>query len=382
MMQISNISRAIGPTLSRQLYMLAKQYDDVIDFTLGDPDIQTPTGICEAATEASMQGKTRYSPNGGIPELREAIATQASIETGLKYNLNNVAITIGATEAIYLALNAILNEGDEVIILAPYWVQYKNIVELHKAKPVIISSFTKDFEPDIDAIREAVTEHTKIIVYNSPNNPSGILYRDGILKGIAQVAQENHLYVFADEVYKSLVYGNRYPSITKYCPSENLLIFNSFSKQFAMTGWRVGYVIGNEDLIDVIIKLQQNIAVCAPTISQYAALEAITHIQDYSVPVAQEFARRREIILGEIKSCPKVSFTAPEGTFYVFVNIGSTGMDSRRFCMSLLEKEHVAMIPGIAFGDKFDDHVRLAFTLEQNSIISGAQRLKHFVNTL
>lgn len=382
MMQISNISRVIAPTLSRQLYTLAKQYNDVIDFTLGDPDIRTPKGICDAATLASRQGETRYSPNGGIPELREAIAAQTSIETGLKYNLNNVAITIGATEALYLAFDAILNEGDEVIILAPYWVQYKNIVELHKAKPVIISSFTNAFEPNLEAIREAITEHTKVIVYNSPNNPSGVVYKDATLKGIARIAQENHLYVFADEVYKSLVYSNHYSSITEYCPSENLLIFNSFSKQFAMTGWRVGYVIGNETLIDVIIKLQQNVAVCAPTISQYAALEAITHIQNYSTPIAKEFALRREITIRELEKCSALSYTAPEGTFYVFVNIGNTGMNSNTFCTSLLEKEHVAIIPGIAFGDNFDDYVRLAFTLDQSKIISGVQRLNHFIDTL
>lgn len=327
-MQISDISRVVGPTLSRQLFMLAKHYDDVVDFTLGDPDIPTPLAICEAANKATAEGKTRYAPNAGIPELREAIGKLTAKETGIDYKAENVCVTVGATEAFYLAFMSILNEGDEVIILAPYWVQYENICRLLKAKPVIVDKFTEGFTPDVNAIKEAVTSKTKAIVFNSPNNPSGYIYGDKLLKQIANLAVEHNLYVFVDEVYKALIYISEYPTIAKFCPRENLVIFNSFSKQFAMTGWRVGYVIAEKELTDTIIKMQQNVAVCVSTLSQYAAFEAINHADEYSKSIRDEFTNRRNSLMEEIKTCPKIKCLSPQGTFYAFLDISETGRNS------------------------------------------------------
>lgn len=245
-MQISDISRVVGPTLSRQLFMLAKQYDDCIDFTLGDPDIPTPRAICEAANLAALNGKTRYAPNAGLFELREAIANETTKSSNIVYSAENVCITVGATEAFYLAFKSILNEGDEVIIIAPYWIQYENICKLLKANPIIVDKFVDGFNPDVETIKSAITDKTKVIVFNSPNNPSGCIYGEEILKQISCLAVEYGLYVFADEVYKTLIYQPIYPTIAQYCPYENLVIFNSFSKQFAMTGWRIGYVIAEK----------------------------------------------------------------------------------------------------------------------------------------
>lgn len=381
-MQISDISRVVGPTLSRQLYMLAKQYDDVIDFTLGDPDIHTPVAICEAANKAAIGGQTRYAPNAGIPELRDAIAAYYSKKSKVAFGPNNVAVTVGATEAIYLAFNAILNQGDEVIIFEPYWVQYENIVRLFGAKPVIVSQFADGFVPEIDAIESAVTEKTKVIIINSPNNPSGQIYDEQFLRGIARIAVDNDLYVFADEVYCSLVYEDEYPSIVPLCPKENLVVFNSFSKQFAMTGWRVGYVLAESQVIDTIVKLQQNIAVCASTISQKAAYEAIIHAEDYSLSIKDEFLHRRDVLVRELEGCLGISYNIPQGTFYLFLNISVTKMDSKTFCFSLLSQEHVATIPGIAFGVHSDSFVRLAFTLDDNKLVEGAHRIKHFLSQI
>lgn len=381
-MQISEISRVVGPTLSRQLFMLAKQYDDVVDFTLGDPDIPTPIAICEASNKAAAEGKTRYAPNAGIPELREAITKYTANETGIDYKVENVCITVGATEAFYLAFDSILNESDEVIILAPYWVQYENICKLLKAKPVIVDKFADGFTPDINVIKATVTNKTKAIVFNSPNNPSGFVYGDEVLKQIADLAVEHNLYVFADEVYKALIYQPEYPTIAKFCPCENLVILNSFSKQFAMTGWRVGYVIAEKELIDTIIKMQQNVAVCVSTLSQYAALEAINHADMYSKAILDKFTNRRNTLMQELASCPKISCLAPQGTFYAFLNISATGLSSKEFCFTLLEKEHVATIPGIAFGEAFDNYVRLAFTLNEDKIHEGMARINNFINTL
>lgn len=381
-MELSNLTRVIAPTLSRQLFMMAKQYDDVIDFTLGDPDVPTPKAICDAAYDAAIIGKTHYAPNAGLTALREAIAKQVSKESGIDYSANNVAVTIGATEAVYMSFMACINPGDEVIILAPYWVQYENIVKLLGGKPVIIDTFKEDFEPDLDAIHKAINERTKAIMVNSPNNPSGYVYNDAFLKELAEIAITNNILIFDDEAYRSLVYDGEYPSVAKYCSKEDVVIINSFSKEFAMTGWRVGYVVAEEDFINTVVKFQQNIAVCVSTPNQYAAIEAITNKNKYAGGIKDVFLKRRDVLKSELSKIDKLKFKAPAGTFYAFIEISSTGIDSKLFSFSLLEKQHVAVIPGVAFGEAFDNYIRLAFTLNEDKIIEGISRIKEFINQL
>lgn len=378
-MELSALSRVIAPTLSRQLFMMAKQYDDVIDFTLGDPDVPTPKAICDAAYNAAINGKTHYAPNAGLPALREAIAKQVSKESGIDYTVNNVAVTIGATEAVYLSFMACINPGDEVIILAPYWVQYENIVKLLGGKPVIIDTFKEDFEPDLNAIYKAINEHTKAIVVNSPNNPSGYIYKDAFMKGLTEMAIANNILIFDDEAYRSLVYERELHSITKYCKKKGVVIINSFSKEFAMTGWRVGYVVAEEEFINTVVKFQQNIAVCVSTPNQYAAIEAITNKDKYASGIKDVFHKRRNVMTKELSKIDKLKFQAPAGTFYAFIDISTTGLDSKTFCFSLLEKQHVAVIPGVAFGEAFDSYIRLAFTLNEDKIIEGINRIQDFL---
>lgn len=381
-MELSSLTRVVAPTLSRQLFMMAKQYDDVVDFTLGDPDIPTPAAICEAATKAAAEGKTRYAPNAGLHALRGVIAQQVSKDSGVAYDANNVAVTVGATEAVYLAFMACINPGDEVIILAPYWVQYENIVKLLGGKPVIIDSFKEEFVPDLNAINKVITDKTKVIVVNSPNNPSGYIYKDAFLMKLAEMASANNILIFDDEAYRSLTYDQEFNSITKYCRKEEVVIINSFSKQFAMTGWRVGYVVGEENFIKEVVKFQQNIAVCVATPNQYAAIEAMSHAYQYASGIKDVFTKRRETLVTELNKIDKISYQAPQGTFYAFIDISKTGMDSKTFCFSLLEKEHVAVIPGVAFGEAFDKYIRLAFTLNEDKIIEGVKRIREFINQL
>lgn len=379
-MEISALSQVIAPTLSRQLFMMAKQYDDIVDFTLGDPDVPTPITICQAAADAACAGYTRYAPNAGLPALRDAIARQVSFESGIQYEANNVAVTIGATEAVYLSFMACINPGDEVIILAPYWIQYENIVKLLGGNTVIIDTFKEGFEPDIDVIAKAITDKTKVIVVNSPNNPSGYIYKESFLKKLAELAITHNILIFDDEAYRSLVYEAEYSAITKYCRKEDVVIINSFSKQYAMTGWRVGYVVAEDVFINAVVKFQQNIAVCVATPNQYAAIEAITNTNKYSGGIKDVFTRRREVLIREMNKIPQLKFQAPQGTFYAFIDISDTGLDSKTFCFSLLEKEHVAVIPGIAFGEAFDNYIRLAFTINEDRIIVGLNRINHFLN--
>ncbi len=381
-METSNLSRIIAPTLSRQLFMMAKQYDDVIDFTLGDPDVPTPKAICDAAYDAAINGKTHYAPNAGLPALREAIAKQITKESGIEYAINNVAVTIGATEAVYMSFMACINPGDEVIILAPYWVQYENIVKLLGGKPVIVDTFKEDFEPDLNAIFKAISERTKAIVVNSPNNPSGYIYKDAFLKELAEMASANDILIFDDEAYCSLVYEGEFPSIAKYCRKEDIVIINSFSKQFAMTGWRVGYVVADESFINAVVKFQQNIAVCVATPNQYAALEAITKTEKYAGGIKDIFQKRRDVLIRELSKIKELSFQVPAGTFYAFIDISKTGMNSKFFCFDLLKKQHVAVIPGVAFGEAFDNYIRLAFTLNEDKIIEGTKRIKEYIKQL
>ena len=378
-MELSALSKAITPTLSRQLFMMAKQYDDVIDFTLGDPDVPTPKAICDAAYDAAINGKTHYSPNAGLPALREEIAKLVSKESGNNYEGKNVAVTIGATEAVYLSFMACVNPGDEVIILAPYWVQYENIVKLLGGKPVIIDTFKEGFEPDLNAIFKAINERTKAIVVNSPNNPSGYIYKDTFLKELAEMASANDILIFDDEAYRSLVYDGEFPSIAKYCRKEDIVIINSFSKQFAMTGWRVGYVVAEENFIDAVVKFQQNIAVCVATPNQYAAIEAITNTEKYAGGIKDVFQKRRDVLIRELSKIKELSFQVPAGTFYAFIDISKTGMNSKFFCFDLLEKQHVAVIPGVAFGESFDNYIRLAFTLNDDKIVEGINRIHEFI---
>lgn len=381
-MELSALSRVVPPTLSRQLFMLAKQYNDVVDFTIGDPDLPTTDPICQAAADAVRKGYTHYAPNAGLIELRNVIAEQFCKENGCEYSSENVAITLGATEAVYLSFMSCINPGDEVIILAPYWVQYENIVKLFGGKPIIIDSFIEGFQPDIAEIYKAISNKTKVIILNSPNNPSGYIYKDSFLKELAEIATLNNIFIFNDEAYRSLVYNQEYTSIVKFCDKKNVVTINSFSKQFAMTGWRVGYVIGEKDFIDAIVKLQQNVAVCVATPNQFAAIEAMRHSCKYSVEIKDVFARRCKVLVDELSKVNKIRFNIPQGTFYAFIDITETGLDSKTFSFSLLEKEHVAVIPGVAFGKSFDNYIRLAFTLKEDKIIDGVNRLRNFINNL
>jgi len=381
-MELSTLSWSIRGTLGRKLLRKSQQYTGVVDFTLGDPDIPTPDGICNAAINAIREHKTRYTAAGGIAPLREAVAASVSTRTGLPLTAENVAITIGATEAIHLAFRMLLNPGDEVIIIGPSWAQCPNNVLLCGAKPVIADHFTEGFLPDIDYLRCLITDRTKIIMVNSPNNPTGTVYPRETLQAIAELAHEKGICLFSDEVYASLTFDAPFVSISRWCDRDNVVVFSSFSKSFCMTGWRVGCVVSEPHFIKRLIKMQENIAICATAPSQWAALEAITHAEKYAIPIRDMFRARRQVLLDALKDTPKIRFICPDATFYLFVDISETGLDSRTFCDRLLETEHVAVTPGLSFGDAFDGYIRLAFTLNDDVLREGAMRIRRFIGSL
>ena len=359
MIQLSEITNSISPSLTRRLFNLAQKYDNVIDFTLGDPDIHPHDKIKEAGCKAILEGRTRYSPNAGLLELREIISSRYKLQYNIEYNpTNEIMVTVGGMEGLYLTLLAILNRGDEVIIPAPYWINYVQMVCMCSGEPIITAPVsTNDLSISIENIRKAITPKTKAIILNTPSNPSGRIISDDSIQQIAQIAIENDLIVITDEVYKTLLYDNAHFKSIVTCDKmkERTVVINSLSKEFCMTGWRLGYI---------------------------AAIEALRNSEKYSAGMIEEFILRRNVLLEEVAKIKTITVDAPQGTFYAMLNIKSTGLKSEEFAYALLEKEQVAVVPGITYGDCCEDFIRIAFTLDIYKIKEGIQRLKRFVESL
>lgn len=388
MKELSRVATSIEPSLTRQLFNEAKKYNDVVDFTLGDPDIQTPEGIKLAGCEAIMAGKTRYSQNAGLLELRQVISRYCEKKEHLSYNpQTEIMVSVGAMEAVFLALASMLNDGDEVVFPAPYYVNYKQMVEICHGVPVIVSdeNATEDLSCSIESIKNAITPKTKLIILNTPSNPSGKIFPWEFIEGVADIARENDLYVITDEVYKCLVYDNaKRPKSIATLPDmkERTLYINSLSKEFCMTGWRIGYALGAPEIISAMTKLQENVAACAPLPSQYAAMEALRLDKDYSADMATIFAKRRDALVEEVQKSTKLKPIIPEATFYMMINIKETGMKSIDFAYSLLKHAHVAVVPGVTYGKICDDYIRIAFTLEEDTIREGVRRIVKYADSL
>ena len=385
MIQLSETAKSITPSLTRKLFNLAQKYDNVIDFTLGDPDIHPHQNIKDAGCKAILEGHTRYSPNAGLLQLREVISTRYKEQYNMEYSPSDeVMITVGGMEALYLALLAILDKGDEVIIPAPYWINYEQMVCMCNGIPIIVNpNNPNDLSLSIENIKKAVTSKTKVIILNTPNNPSGLIISDSALQQIAEIAIENNLIVITDEVYKTLLYDNiRFKSIaTLKNMKERTVIINSLSKEFCMTGWRLGYAAAPAELISAMTMFQENIAACAPLPSQYAAIEALRH-PEYSKGMIEEFTRRKDSLIKEVSKIKGIKVNIPQGTFYAMLNIKSTGLKSEEFAYTLLEKEQVAVVPGITYGECCEGFIRIAFTLEISKIEEGIQRIKRFIEEL
>ena len=386
MIKTSRVADNIKTSLTRQLFNLAKQFDDVIDFTLGDPDIQTHHAIKEAACKAICEGKTRYSQNAGLLQLRETIHDYYLRVEGLDYDpIDETIVTVGAMEGLYLVLLSLLNPGDEVIIPAPYYVNYVHMCQMCYGVPIIVDNPNAgELSFDVDDIEAVITPRTKAIMINTPSNPSGKIIPQDKIYAIAELAKKYDLVVISDEVYKSLIYdSDDFKSIAAIeGMRERTVIVNSLSKEFCMTGWRIGYVLGPSEIITAMIKLQENVAACAPLPSQYAAIEALSGKGDYSSEMVSIFRSRRDVLVHEIQKIDELSCSLPEATFYLMVDISETGLSSEQFAFELLRQEHVALVPGITYGKCCNKYVRIAFTLEEGKIREGVRRIKRFVESL
>ncbi len=386
MIQVSDVSKTVQPSLTRALFNMAKEYSDVIDFTLGDPDIQPHQAVKDAGCAAIQQGKTRYSQNAGLLPLRETITRYYKRTEGFEYNPNTeVIVTVGAMEGLYLALLALLNPDDEVIIPAPYYVNYVQMVNLCHGKAVVVDNpNAEELSFNIEDVEAAITDKTKAIIINTPSNPSGRIISQDKIQALAELAKRHDLVVISDEVYKCLIYDNAafksIVAIDGMC--ERTVLVNSLSKEFCMTGWRIGYVLAPEELVATMTKLQENVVACAPLPSQYAAIEALSGKENYSENMVKIFTSRRNKLVAGLQQVPLLRCTAPQATFYLMVDISATGYTSYDFAVALLKAQHVAVVPGVAYGKSCDKYVRIAFTLNEDKIEEGVRRIGEFIESL
>ena len=386
MIKTSIVADSIKTSLVRSLFNEAKNYDDVIDMTLGDPDVQPHQAIKDAACVAIQNGKTRYSQNAGLLELRQTISQYYQCKERMNYDpVSEIMVTVGAMEGLYLALISILNPGDEVIIPAPYYVNYTQMVLMCHAVPVIVDNPEKtDLTFEVADIAKVISPKTRAIMINTPSNPSGHIISQDKIKGIAELAKKHDLVVISDEVYKSLIYDDLpFKSIaTIDGMGERTILINSLSKEFCMTGYRIGYVLAPKEVIAAMTKLQENVCACAPLPSQYAAIKALSGEADYAKDMVAIFTERRNVLYHELSKIEKLSVKAPDATFYMMVDISKTGMESVEFCYALLRTAHVAAVPGITYGQCCNHYIRLAFTLDIGKMKEGVRRIREFVNGL
>ena len=384
-MKISKAANAVEPSLTRKLFNMAKEYNDVIDLTLGDPDVLPSHKIRAAASEAIMQGKTRYSANAGLPKLREAIADNFRNEYKLQIDpLNNVIVTVGGMEALFLSLTCMINPGDEVIILAPYYVNYKQMISMCSGVPVIVNTKEENgFAVSTEMLEGVITDKTVAIIINTPCNPTGAVLGKESLEAIADLAKKYDLAVISDEVYRYLIYDDvKHQSIVNLPGMlERTVVIDSFSKRFAMTGYRVGYAIAPDEFIAAMVKLQENVAACTSLPSQYAGIAAFEQCANDTF-IKDEFQERRDYIYTAINNIEGLSCIKPAATFYLFVNIKNTGLDALTFAYKLLEKQHVAVVPGIAYGEEYKDYVRIAYTMEIDVLKKAINKIEQFVSNL
>lgn len=395
-MKLSQKGEQLSPSITLAITAKAKEMKshgvDVVSFGVGEPDFNTPSNIIKAAVTAMEQGKTKYTPAAGISELKKAIIKKLKEDNDLIYNESQVIISTGAKQCLANLFLSILNPGDEVLLPVPYWVSYPELVKLADGNPVFVECLQEDgYKFNINILEKYVTERTKAILINSPNNPTGTIYTKEELIELSEFAKKHDLFIIADEIYEKLIYGD-YKHISIGSLSEDAynrtIVINGMSKSYAMTGWRVGYAAGPKDVIKIMSSIQSHMTSNVSTIGQYAALEALEGPQDELHDMVEVFHNRRDLMVKLLDDIG-IDYIYPQGAFYVMVDIkkfiGKTIdsmviKDSLTFSDMLLEKEKVAVVPGIGFG--LENYIRLSYATSNDAIIEGLKRIKSFTLAL
>jgi len=387
-MEISERAAQLTPSLTLSIDSKAKAMKaeglDVCGFGAGEPDFDTPEHIKRAAIEALEAGFTKYTPNAGIPELRQAIADKFAADNGLNYRAGQVVVSNGAKHACYNAILATCQPGDEVVIPAPYWVSYPDMVRLVGAEPVIVPTSERNaWKMRAEDFENAMTPRTKMLIMNSPSNPTGSVYTREELEAIVSVAAEEDIYVLSDEIYEKLVYDDvKHVSIASLSQEayDLTITVNGFSKSYAMTGWRLGYLAAPDAVVRAVDSIQSHTSSNPSSFSQYGALAALKGDQQPLADMREEFDMRRNYMFDRLSKISNITAVKPQGAFYILVNISQLGLTSQNFADRLLSKANVAVVPGAAFGD--DRTVRFSYATSLDVIKKGLDRFQDFCRTL
>lgn len=381
--RVSQVTPSITLAIAAKAKALKAEGIDVCSFSAGEPDFDTPAHIKAAAVKALDEGKTKYGAAAGEPKLREAIAHKLKIDNGLDYKSENVIVTNGGKHSLYNLMVALIDPGDEVIIPAPYWLSYPEMVTLVGGVPVIVQTdATTGYKITPAQLKKAITPKTKLFVLNSPSNPTGMVYTPDEIKALAQVIVDADIFVVSDEIYEKILYdGAEHISIGSLGKEifNRTLISNGFAKAYSMTGWRLGYLAGPVEIIKAANTIQGHSTSNVCTFAQYGAIAALQSEQDCVEEMRQAFAKRRQVMLDRLNAISGLSTAKPDGAFYLFPDISKTGLKSLEFCDALLEEHQVAVIPGIAFGA--DHNIRLSYATDMTTIEKGLDRLDKFVRS-
>jgi len=379
-----------SPTLeiSAKAQQLKKEGHDVIGLGVGEPDFNTPNFIIEAAKLAMDEGKTKYTPSSGIPELKQAISKKLKRDNNLLYNPEEIIVTTGAKYALYTLFQVLLNKGDEVIVPAPYWVSYPEQIKLAGGEPVVVeTSEASLFKLTPEQLESQITEKTKAIIINSPSNPTGMMYDEKELLAIGEICLKNNIIIVSDEIYEKLIYTDeKHVSMAQLSPElkKNTVIINGVSKSHAMTGWRIGYAAGPQEIVKAMTNFVSHATSNPTSISQYATLAAYETETDPTLEMREVFSDRLDTLYNMIINVPGITCDKPSGAFYLFPNVkeavkmnGFTRTDE--WVKALLEEEKVALVPGSGFGSP--DNVRLSYATSKDLLIEAAERIKRFVTS-
>ncbi len=381
---LSEKVKVIKPSGIRKFFDIAATMEGVISLGVGEPDFPTPTSIREAGIRSIVDKGTTYTANVGLMELRRAISKYLEKRFHVEYDpADQILVTVGASEAVDLALRAVVNPGDEVLVPEPTYVSYAPSAILAGGVAVPVPTYEKDdFRLTADVIRSLITPKTKAIVFCYPNNPTGAVMEKADLMAIADVLREHDILVIADEIYAELVYGIEHTSMaTLPGMYEKTLLINGFSKAFSMTGWRLGYACGPAPLVDAMKKIHQYVIMCAPTMSQWAAIEALENGMPEVERMVAEYDKRRQTIVHGFRNMGLSCFE-PRGAFYCFPRISDLGMTSDEFCNRLLEAEKVAVVPGSAFGDSGEGFIRVSYAYSIDSINKALVKIDRFIQSI
>ncbi len=382
--RISQVSPSLTLAIAAKAKAMKAEGIDVCSFSAGEPDFDSPAHVKAAAKRALDEGKTKYGPAAGEPRLRQAIADKLRRDNNLDYQAENIIVTNGGKHSLFNLMQALIEPGDEVIIPAPYWVSYPEMVKMVGGSPVIVMTDEQTgYKIQPEALRNAITPKTKLLVLNSPSNPTGMVYTPEEIKALAEVIVEQDILVVSDEIYEKILYDDaKHLSIGSLNQEifSRTIVSNGFAKGYSMTGWRLGYLAAPVELIKAATTVQGHSTSNVCTFAQHGAIAALEESQDCVEEMRQAFAKRRKVMLERINAIPGLSCAQPDGAFYLFPDISKTGLKSLDFCKKLLEEYQVAVIPGVAFGT--DNNIRLSYATDMATIEKGMDRLEKFVKSV